>query len=421
MRPLLSLFPLTQTEAAAKYKPGIRFLLIAMIAAAALTGYGRQKTETEVLQDKPLAGFQNDLLMTAFQTASAIPVKPHIKDRSRAQYKVVSAALKLDQPQRALDYSDKIKNWRRGLGYADWAFYCVQRGVTHEVPHYLDLAEQISTVADQDWRRDRIKVRIAQTRLLLGDSGPSEQLVADIDASESGKVERVESSLADEEDFEPQMKAIDGLIASGNFDLIKNALFACTQLFDRFYDDADRRETVERKIKSSWQPLPYTIRIDLLAELAEISLKHTDPTGALELVHDAQVAMDKATWPAEYRIPLTARLAALCFRAGDEETARSRLAELPAQYDEEKNTIINIYRAETLTPVAEAFQTAGDTASALKIYKQALEAGVENPNSRPRAEDLSAICLSMALNQVEPDEVLWARIREVQAALGDPW
>jgi len=393
--------------------------LAGLTAALMLTGCGRQKNSAAALQNPPLPVFQADLLQTAFDIATAMPVKPHIKDRSRAQYNTVTVALELNQPQRALRYVEKIGNWRKGLGYADYAFYSVGHGVTNSVPHYLQLADEISELATQDWRRDRIKVRIAQTHLLLGQKSASARLTADLDPSVSGTVEQVEALLTD--DFDAQMKNLDGLIASKNFDLVKNALFACAQLYDRFYEEVDRRETVEQKIKDSWNPMPYTIRLDLLQNLAETALRHADAVTALERVHDAQTLMDSVTWPAEYRIPLAARLAVLCFRAGDEETARSRLAELPAQYDEEKNTIINIYRAETLTPVAEAFQIAGDTASALKIYRQALDAGVENPNSCPRAEDLSAICLSMALNKVEPDEALRSRIHEIQANLGDPW
>ncbi len=62
-----------------------------------------------------------------------------------------------------------------------------------------------------------------------------------------------------------------------------------------------------------------------------------------------------------------------------------------------------------------------DTAAALMVYKRAVEEGVENPNSRPRAEDLSATCLSMALHMVEPDAELKNRIRQISEGLGDPW
>jgi len=82
---------------------------------------------------------------------------------------------------------------------------------------------------------------------------------------------------------------------------------------------------------------------------------------------------------------------------------------------------VNIYRAGALRPLAEAYQSMGDTAAALTVFKKAVEEGVENPNSRPRVEDLSATCRSMALSGVEPDADLWARLREVFTGLGQPW
>jgi hypothetical protein len=116
-----------------------------------------------------------------------------------------------------------------------------------------------------------------------------------------------------------------------------------------------------------------------------------------------------------------ARLAGLRFRCGETNAARAELQTTLNLFKEKQSEIINIDKTETLIPVAEAFQAAGDIAGALAVYKQAVEAAIENPNSRPRAEDISAICLSMALNKVEPDAALWARIREIQANLGDPW
>ncbi|MGE4488722.1 MAG: hypothetical protein AB7E95_04150 [Kiritimatiellales bacterium] len=386
-----------------------------------LTGCAPQKEVSKTLQDKPLASFQTTLLQTAFDIATAMPVNPHIKDRSKAQYKTVTACLELDQPIRALSYADKIGNWRRGMGYADYAFYSIQQGATNNVLHYLELADEISKLATQDWRRDRIKAKIAQTHLLMGQTETAAKFSNNLEPSESGKAEKTEAMLSREDDFSVQTNQLDGLILSENFDLVKNALYALAQLFDRFYGNADQRMTIEEKIKSSWDTLPYAIRIDLWFVLTEISLKHADSSKALGLVEETEALMSSVTWPVEYQIPLKARLTGLRFRAGDTNTAHSSLTDLQIFYQEHQSDIINIYKAETLIPVAEAFQVMRDSFQAVDIYRQAVEASVENPNSRPQAEDLSAICLSMALHGVEPDETLWNRIHEVQSNLGDPW
>ena len=60
--------------------------------------------ETAPLADRTLDVYQGELLDTAFEFATMIPVRPHIKDRSRTQAAVVEACLELDQPLRALRY-----------------------------------------------------------------------------------------------------------------------------------------------------------------------------------------------------------------------------------------------------------------------------------------------------------------------------
>lgn len=407
------------------------FLLLAGSTLFLFTaGCGKQDRTDDVAQnksgvvvsltDKPLAVYQNELLDHAFETAAAIPVKPHIKDRSRAQEKVVEVSLELDQPLRALSLIERIDNWRRGSGYCDLAFYCARHGYTDETQQYLNIAVQISESAE-DWRRDQIRVKIANTYVWLGQTIQADQLETGVVDSESGKVAGVKAMIAGEDHFDEQMNALDALIAPGNFDIVENALKACANLFNRFYDDAGRRLLAEEKIKTSWDKLPIFKRVELLTELAGFALDHTDQAKALELINEAQIFIDSTQWRPEHRIPMTSELVKLRFRAGDRQKARTDADALLALFDSQRDKIVNIYRARALRPLAEAYQSMGDTATALAVYKQAVNEGVENPNSRPRAEDLSATCCSMALHGVEPDAELWTRIRQINDGLGDPW
>lgn len=402
------------------YKVATLFSVLCLLTSG-LTGCAPQQQQVTTPQDKPLTAFQTNLLQTAFEIATAIPVVPHIKDRSKTQAAVVTACFELNQPQRALGYIEKIGDWRRGAGYADFAFYITQNGFTNEVQKYLNLAEAIASITDQDWRRDRIKVRIAQTHRMLGQTTFSEQFSAGLEKSETGKAEQTEAAVCATDDFQRQTEDLERIIAVADFEQTKNALYALAELFNRFYANAERRNLSEEKIKSLWSPMPLFVRIELLEKLAGFAVGHHDLPKALALTNEAQTIADGAQWPVEYRIPLTARLAALRFRSGEPMQARESLRLVTELYTEKQQEIIDIERTEALIPVAEAFQTAGDTPSALSIYKQAAEAAVVNPNNRPRAEDLSAICVSMALNRVAPDQALWKRIREIQADLGDPW
>ena len=376
---------------------------------------------TEILTDKPLAVYQNELLDLAFAAASAIPVEPHIKDRSRAQVKGVTASLTLDQPQRALRHIEKIDaGWQRGVGYAGLAFYSAKHGYADKAQRYLDFAMEISESAE-DWRRDQIRIKIADTYALLGQTNRASQSVTGLSDAESGAVAGVMAMAANEDHFEEQLKNLDALLASGNFEIVKNALKASASLFNRFYDDVGRRLLAEEKIKVSWGALPFFLRVELLTEIAGYALDHKDQAKALELVNEAQTFMAGAQWPPEHRISLMSKLVTLRFSAGDRQNAGADADAMLALFDAQRDKIVNIDRAGALRPLAEAYQSMGNTATALTVYKRAVEEGVENPNSRPRAEDLSATCLSMALYKAEPDDELWNRIRKMNEGLGDPW
>jgi hypothetical protein len=371
------------------------------------------------LVDLPLDAYRCELLDLAFDAVSAMPVDPHVKNRSRAQEAVVKACLELDQPQRALQFTKQIVDWRRGVAYADLAFYCARRGLKGEVETYLDLADQASQDV-QDWRRDRIRVRIAETHAYLGQAQAAAQFEQGVDASESGKVARVMAMVCPPESFDEQMATLASLVATEHFDAVKNALGAYGELYNRFYADDARRRTIEERIRMSSGNLPAFVRIDVLIELVDFSLAHSDQAKACELLNEARTTVESATWQPTMGIPLVAKLSELRFRAGDPEKARQEARAALALFDAKRDQIVNIYRGEMLRSVAEAFQTMGDPIAS-ELYGRAIEAGMENPNSRPRAEDLAATCCAMALHAAQPTPALWNRIREIRKGLGDPW
>jgi len=398
-------------------------LPVGMMLLFAAGGCGR-RTAVEIpppLTDVPLAAFQRELLEAAFDTATAIPVDPHIKDRSRVQEAVVAACLQLRQPARAIGYIEKIDNWRRGSCYADLAFYCAEHGPADAAQQFLELAEEATRGDLEEWRIEQIAIKRARARAQLKQT----QLSAAGDdlggSAELSPVAEIEGIVSDNGAWEDQIKALDTHISTGNFDVVRSALAAYGRLFDRFYADSAKRCLTEDRIRASWGTLPVLVRIDLLIGMAEAALRHADEGKALSLTDDAQALFKGAQWPNRHRIPLAARLAALHFRAGNAEKARSDADAALALFETEAATIVNVDRAGVLRPLAAAYQAMGDTAAARSVYKRAIEEGIANPNSRPRAEDLSATCCSMALSAVEPDAELWALIHQIREALGQPW
>lgn len=370
------------------------------------------------IADKPLEAYRTELLDLAYETASALPDTPFIKDRARLQETIVEACFQLDQPDRALRYAERIANWRRGACHADFAFYCARHGDSADAKRHMEIARDIANSASknedsQDWEIDEIKVRIARTLAVLGQTSNAAEWAAGVVDSEFGKVDAATTAVATSETFDRLIETLDVCAKSGNSDRLRNTLETCVQLFGRFYDDAERRSRMETRIKASFTSLPTLIRVETLMNLSEIAAEHRDTAMAFELLKDARATLDGGRWAPEDRIPLLARQAVLRYRAGDASSARRELDAAVAMFESEHEKMPNLLRAGVLRPIAEAYQVIGDEGTALNVYARAVDEGADNPNHIPRTNDLTATCCSMALHGVEPYGSLKLRMREI--------
>ncbi|MBN1974645.1 MAG: hypothetical protein JW787_13480 [Sedimentisphaerales bacterium] len=375
------------------------FLLLfcALISVYTVGCADKNEITEQKLINAPIESYQNELLGIAFESVSAMPVEPHIKSRSSAQELVVKTCLELDQPKRALGYIKQIDNWRRQLCYADLALYCAHYGFEKaDVQYFLNLAAQVPNNTE-DWRKEQVDIKIDQTNAYLGQT----KLI-------SGS-------------FEREMQDYEKLVSTGDFDAIENVLNEYSRLYKQYYNDVGRRTLIEEKIKSSWEKMPVLFRIELLMKMAGYSIDNKDKAKAIELINQAGKMMDSFNWPVRSEIPLRAQLAKLRFKLGENEKAQTELQEVLNIFEKNKEIIVNIEKAGILRSIAEAYQAIGDTIRSGNIYKQAIEAGIENPNSRPRSEDLSVTCCSMALYKFKPDTELFNRIKDIKISLNDPW
>ncbi|MBL8858806.1 MAG: hypothetical protein JNL28_09895 [Planctomycetes bacterium] len=350
--------------------------------------------------DAPIAAWRTDLLELAFRSASALPNKPHAKTRARLQESVVSTCLELEQPRRALSYIDAIDNWRRGSSYAELGIFYATRGKYDQAQSYLRLAQSIAEHSDaaetQDWQAARIRAMIDEASTLA-------------------------HPMVSGQDFDNRLSSLDHDIAVGEFEGVRAALQGYAQLHQQHYTNAARRELLEERIHSGWQKTPIQIRFEVQLELSANALAHANADAALTLAGDARKLIDSVTWTPEDRISLVARSARAFHRCGDGARAQAEFRAALDTYAAEETRIVDIYRADALRALAEAGQELGDTPSALELYKRAALAGVTNPNSRPRAEDLTATCRSLAKTGVEPDSELIERLMRTESELSAPW
>jgi len=412
----------------------IRSLLLPLALSAALlplgscaessAAGGAAARSDDRVEDQPLHDHQVEQLELAFETASKLPLMPHVKNRAKAQEQVVDTCLELDQPQRALRCIEEIPNWRRGLGLASYAYYCVEHGAK-DVQAYLDRAGEIADDPTDDtlpgWRRSRIRARISQVYALLGRSESAAKYGRDLEESELRGLAVLKARLADEGAFDEDLEATDTAIQAGSMDRIQASLEQCVAYFDRYFDDVERRDRAQSRIEQAEGKLPLLIHLELVGKLADAALDHGDSAKARELVAWLDRLIADQRWLLRHELPVVARTCALRHRAGEVERAREDADEALAKYEQARDTITDVFRVEALLPLAEAYHAMGYARRALEVYALAVEDAVHNPNSRPRAMDLTALLCSMARNDVEPDPRLRARLLEVCGALGAPW
>jgi tetratricopeptide (TPR) repeat protein len=372
--------------------------------------------------DASVAGFRVQLLDLAVEIASSLPVRPHVKDRSRELEAVAASLFELDQPVRALECVERIPNWRRGTGYADYAFYCAQKGALAEAERYIAKAVEIAAWPEEEfkqaWRRDRIRAKIARTYVVLGRRADAARFTAGLLDSEWGQVEDVLGAELPTEQFDAWFKQVDEVFGSTNMEKISNALSSLARMHGRFYADEARRAKMEHLVKINWVKVPAQMRFEIALVLAENALGHADAKHARELIGEARLDLSAANLNARTGIALAVRFAELSFKAGDAELARAQVDAALATFYEKRATISETFRAETVIPVAESFAAMGSTETAVAVYELAVAESIVNPNSRPRAEDLGAVCRSMAVHGVEPSDAIWSILHEIAPTLG---
>jgi hypothetical protein len=281
--------------------------------------------------------------------------------------------------------------------------------------------ESMDSQGSQDWHRDRVRAAIARTYVILGDMGEADRFEAGLADSEAGRTAAARVGRMTRGEFDARLARVDAVLATGSLDQIRNAKQVCVHLFDRFHDDVEARQKVLQRLRSAAERVPVLVRLEVLMDASDVALRHDDSALGLDLVNEATSLVEHFEARPPERVPVLARLAVLRHRFGEAAAGRALLDAARSHYEANRKLVVDIHRAGTLRPLAEAHARVGDTVTALRLFREAVEEGTANPNSRPRATDLVATCCSMARLGVEPDARLWERLRQINGALGNPW
>jgi hypothetical protein len=353
-----------------------------------------------------------------FEVAATIPRKPHANDRAKAEEIAALGYLEIGRPQRAGLQALRIEGWRKGTALANIAGNFARRGDVETARKFLEVAERTADT-QVEWRRDRIRAEVARALVRLGEAERAEELTKGALPEEAGKLTAAKALAA--ESYAESLAGLDGLAASGRFELVRLALDGYVELLEANWLDAARRSELDARIRKSFEKLPVSIPVETLARMADLSVARGDAGRARAELGEARDRVAAARWLPDVRCAIDARLAAVRFRSGETVEAKADAEAAGRVYDEGRERIIDIDRAAALRALGSAWAAMGEGTKALETYRRALDEGAVNPNSRPRAVDLSATCVSMAVAGVAPDAAFRERAEAIRQALGDPW
>jgi hypothetical protein len=212
------------------------------------------------------APFRIELLQTAAGAATAFPLDPHIKTRSRLQQQVVEACLEIGAVDLAVETTDEIANWRRGLALAALAEHVGRSGdralADERLGAALAEAEKVSLDPDeQEWRRDAILARVAEAWLALGEVERAVALRAGLDLDQARRLDAALADRLDAEQARAQLAVVDAAIETQNLADIQTALLACVRIFDVLYDDVELRAACAERVENGYPKLPIILRL----------------------------------------------------------------------------------------------------------------------------------------------------------------
>jgi len=390
--------------------------------AQPVVGLDRGPEPPHLLNDRATDGYRIELLGLAWRAATSYPVNPHIKNRARSEEQVVRGALALDQPHLAWGYAKKVVNWRRGACYAELGHYLLDHDEPKHVEYFLQQAVLHSKDPDQGWRQARVKARVAEARVRLDDlsSAEAEELVDGDDPSAPGRDLAVQARGASDEAFDELVAGLDALVQSQGYDAILSAIDGYADLYERFYDQPQRRALLLAKTRVAWEQMPGLTRFKTLLRFSDSAMAHDDSATAKRLVDEAETVYRAFQWPVDFELSIRSDLARYRVELGDDDAARAMLDGAVSLADRELDGLQNFKRADALRPVAEGYAVLGDQTTAHRLYARVVALGAENPNLRPRISDITATCVSMAVFGVEPDARLRQAIEQIVSGLAKP-
>lgn len=362
----------------------------------------------------------------AFAAASKMPTQPHGRNRARLRAEIAESALDVGALDACASYLAAVEGWRKPFVAARLAEAWATRGNAAQSAAALSeavsaLSPESAAVFTQDWQRDRVRAQIARALIASGKTDAAASYLKDLVASEASRTLPLEASRASVATFPATMLAIDGCLATNDFDRMQFAVEALLAFPSTILSDSDLFDAIEAKCVGTVAKFPTEFRAQALTRLAGRAIEVAETVRARRLLDSAEAAVAAATMLPEDGLPLRARAVAMRYASGEKEAASTAFAALESEFVSRRGGIVDIRRAGVVRAFAEAAWRMDRKSKAAELWLRALDEGLANPNSRPRAEDLAATCRSIVAVGAVPDAAFLAKADALLQGLGDPW
>lgn len=360
------------------------------------------------------------LVEQAFEVACAMPGGPHARPRARTQEEVALAALELGMERRAVEMAREVLDWRRAEIYARAAQRAAGEGRREDA---IDLAKRAKAAMPQEshWSRERVAFETAVAFERAGEPAMAAELLPLVVPSDMPRIRAAVIPTLASADLPAEADALDAAIATRDLDMVRSAVEGWTALLKRWAKDEPLRTRALAALDGAIAGLPVDLRIDANVKLSGVLRELGLASDASTRLKSAVDSFKAAELLPEDEAPIGAMVVEARIAAGDRAGAAEELRRLREQFDRRRGEIMSTRLARSLRAIGSAWAKAGDQIMARQSFRDALDAGLINPNGRPRAEDLTATCVAMAVAGVVPDPLTAQKIDAVRNQLGEPW
>lgn len=369
---------------------------------------------------------QIDALEWGFKFASAIPIQPHIDDRSKSQYQILKVYLEKDMPDELVERVGDIADWRECLSYADLAVHYAQKAGIEKAQDYLRQARQCRdkiTGWQKSWQRDRIAMRMVEAQVMAGQWSHAKKTKGQLPPEFDGRVQALRlSRLGGSHDYETSIAQLQSMENSEHLEVKRDVALAYISILKQLGSNTTEEQclTLQTRIYSIADKLPQLLQHDILCSLSRAAFSASRQDMGHAVLEYAENQLRKRELKARYDVGTLTELAVIWAQdSRDSKHAESLLQEAKELLIE--SSLKGTEKVTAMTSLTQGYAIHGNQDEAWKNLRLAIQTAETQKNARPRAMAFTEICATIGnLGITFPDDV-YKGLTLAYAALGDPW